>query len=148
MENVKISLMQLDDLKSIWDILVTDFDDFWSPEILESELKNPNSKYFVAKCDNTILGFGGIWKAVDVMHITDICVRKKFRQQGIATLLLKELIAETKKQNITSITLEVKTTNIPAQNLYSKFGFEILGIRKKYYKNRDDAYIMTMEVNK
>ena len=147
MDNVKIYKMTIADLDTISDILFSDFDDFWTVSTLKSELQNPNSQYIIAKLNNEIVGFGGIWKAVDDIHITDIVVKKNFRGQKIGSILLEQLISLAKKQNITSITLEVNSTNIPAQNLYEKFGFKKVGLRKKYYNNIDDAIIMTKDLN-
>ena len=49
--NFDIDFMKLDDLENIKDILEGEFDDFWNYSIFKSELKNPNSTYFVVKCD-------------------------------------------------------------------------------------------------
>ena len=141
--NLEIYNMTLEDLKLLKDNLTTDFDDFWSYEILQNELNNPNSEYFIAKQDNEILGFAGIWKSIDDVHITDIVVKKIYRKKHIGSALLQKLIDTAKEQNFKSITLEVNENNLPAINLYTKFLFKKLGIRKKYYKNKDNAIIMT-----
>lgn len=141
--NLEIYNMTLEDLKLLKDNLTTDFDDFWSYEILQNELNNPNSEYFIAKQNNEILGFAGIWKSIDDVHITDIVVKKIYRKKHIGSALLQKLIDTAKEQNFKSITLEVNENNLPAINLYSKFLFKKLGIRKKYYKNKDNAIIMT-----
>ncbi len=127
--------------------LLEEYDSFWNPSVLESELSNPNSSYFVATTNETILGFGGIWKAVDDCHITDIVVKKDYRQNGIGSKLLEKLIQEAKQKNVKSLTLEVNANNIPAKKLYEKYGFKTLGVRKKYYNNTDDAIIMTLYFN-
>ena len=62
--------MTLPDLYSICNILTCEFDDFWNYNILKNELENKNSKYVVAKLNNQIVGFGGIWFSVDDIHIT------------------------------------------------------------------------------
>lgn len=147
MDSLTISIMTIEDLELIKDILLSDFDNFWTFSIFKSEILNPNSKYIVAKNANNIVGFAGIWKAVDDVHITNIVVNKNLRRQNIGSLLLSNLIKLAQKEkNITSITLEVNSKNTPAIKLYEKFGFKIVGIRKKYYNNIDDAIIMTMEV--
>ena len=134
------------DLSLIKDILIDDFDDFWTYDVLQEELNNPNSEYFVAKLENNILGFAGIWKAVDDVHITDIVVKKSNRQTGIGSKLLEKLIQTAKNQNFKAITLEVNEHNLPAINLYLKYGFKNVGFRKKYYKNKDSAIIMTKDL--
>ena len=149
MDNVQISKMTISDLKEIEDVLMSDFDDFWSINTFRNELLNPNSKYIVAKLDNKIVGFAGIWKAVDDVHITNIVTAKKYRRKHIGSILLHNLIKLAEAENgITSITLEVNSNNISAKNLYEKFGFRVAGLRKKYYNNKDDAIIMSKEVNK
>ena len=147
MDNVEISTMNISDLDLIKDILLSDFDDFWNYNTFKNELLNPNSKYIVARKDNTIVGFAGIWKSVDDVHITNIVTAKNVRRQNIGSILLSNLInlAQNEK-NITSITLEVNSNNIPAQKLYEKFGFEVVGLRKKYYNNTDDAIIYTKDL--
>lgn len=144
--NLEIYNMTDYDLSLIKDILIDDFDDFWTYDVLQEELNNPNSEYFVAKLENNILGFAGIWKAVDDVHITDIVVKKSNRQTGIGSKLLEELIQTAKSQNFNSITLEVNEHNQPAINLYLKYGFKNVGFRKKYYNNKDNAIIMTKEL--
>lgn len=144
--NLEIYNMTDYDLSLIKDILIDDFDDFWTYDVLQEELNNPNSEYFVAKLENNILGFAGIWKAVDDVHITDIVVKKSNRQTGNGSKLLEKLIQTAKSQNFNSITLEVNEHNQPAINLYLKYGFKNVGFRKKYYNNKDNAIIMTKEL--
>lgn len=147
MNNIKISRMTVSDLNEIEDILFSDFDDFWNINTFKIELLNPNSKYIVAKIDNKIVGYAGIWKAVDDVHITNIVTAKNLRRQNIGSILLSNLIEMAKAENgITSITLEVNCNNLPAKKLYEKFGFEVVGLRKKYYNNIDDAIIMTKQL--
>lgn len=148
MDNLEISAMTIEDLNSIKDLLLTNFDDFWTYNTLKNELLNPNSKYFVAKISNKIVGFAGVWKAIDVLHITNIVTEKSFRNKGIGTIMLNKLLDYAKTDNsINSITLEVNEKNIPAQKLYKKYNFEIVGLRKKYYNNIDNAIIMTKQLN-
>lgn len=143
MDNVELSKMTILDLDTISDILLSEFDDFWNISTFKNELQNSNSQYIVAKLNKEIIGFGGIWKAVDDIHITNIVVKKTFRNKNVGSILLNSLINLAKNQNTTSITLEVNSNNIPAQKLYEKFGFKKVGFRKRYYNNVDDAIILT-----
>lgn len=147
MDNIKISAMTLSDLDSISSILTCEFDDFWNYNLFKSELENQNSKYIVAKANNQIIGFAGVWFSVDDIHITNIVVKKSYRNQKIGSLMLSNLIELCRNQTQKFITLEVNSNNIPAKKLYQKFGFENVGIRKKYYNNTEDAIIMTKTLN-
>ena len=140
--------MSIDDLDSIKTVLQNEFDEFWNYNVFKDELKNENSYYIIAKLENNIVGFGGIWKAVDDVHITNIVVRKKFRKLGIGNVILEHLIKIGRNiQDINSITLEVNSKNTPAINLYLKFGFKKVGLRKNYYGLDENAIIMTLDLN-
>lgn len=139
-----ISEMNLQDLENIKDCLLTDFDNFWSYNILKQELENGKSKYFVAKQENEIVGFAGILLIIDQVNIMNIVVKKNKRNFGIGSLLLEEIIRYSKIHNATSITLEVNEKNIPAIKLYKKYGFKQVGLRRKYYNNEDNAILMDL----
>lgn len=144
MDNLQISDMTIHDFYELAPIYTSKFDDFWKPSILKSELENINSKYIVAKLNNQVVGFAGIWFSVDDAHITNIAVHKDFRHNGIGSILLEELINLAKEHRKSSLTLEVNTKNEYAQKLYNKYGFKNLGIRKKYYQGIEDAFILTL----
>ena len=139
-----ISEMNLQDLENIKDCLLTDFDNFWSYNILKQELENGKSKYFVAKQENEIVGFAGILLIIDQVNIMNIVVKKDKRNFGIGSLLLEEIIRYSKIHNATSITLEVNEKNIPGIKLYKKYGFKQVGLRRKYYNNEDNAILMDL----
>ena len=71
----------------------------------------------------------------------NIVVKKSYRNNGIGSLLLENLILISNKKNLNFINLEVDCKNTIAINLYKKFGFEEISLRKNYYKN-NDAIIM------
>lgn len=143
-KNFTITDMTVQDLESIKDILESDFDDFWTFSVFKSELENENSTYILAKSENEIVGFVGIWQSLDIIHITNIVTKKSKRNSGIASSLLQHAINLAIQKQATSITLEVNEKNIPAINLYKKFNFKEVGCRKKYYNGTDDALIMTI----
>jgi [ribosomal protein S18]-alanine N-acetyltransferase len=91
-----------------------------------------------------IVGFSGIWLMVDEAHITNIAVRQQYRRRGIGELLLIATVDLARELKASSMTLEVRASNIVAQNLYSKYGFQQMGIRHGYYlDNKEDAIIMS-----
>ena len=94
-----------------------------------------------------IVGFAGIWVLVDEAHITNLAVRKKYQGQGIGGLLLISIIDLAAKLKATNITLEVRASNTAAQNLYHKFAFAQVGLRRGYYlDNHEDGVLMSTEV--
>ena len=133
--------MDIQDLEEIKDVLLSDFDDFWSYEVLREELLSDSSLYIVAKKQNEIIGFAGIKIIIDEADIMNIVVKKSYRNNGIGSLLLENLILISNKKNLNFINLEVDCKNTIAINLYKKLGFEEISLRKNYYKN-NDAMIM------
>ena len=90
-----------------------------------------------------IAGHAGIWLSLDDGHITTIAVHPDYRRQGVGELLMLGLIDQAYDLNAQQLTLEVRVSNVAAQNLYVKFGFRHQGERKRYYTdNGEDASIM------
>jgi ribosomal-protein-alanine N-acetyltransferase len=89
-------------------------------------------------------GYGGFWLIVDEAHICTLAVHPEWRGQGLGELLLAHMIDHATALNAATATLEVRTSNLVAQQLYRKYGFEVVGLRKGYYSdNHEDALIMT-----
>ena len=140
---IKIEEMTFEDYEKIKDNLKEEFDEFWSASILKSELESENSKYIVAKENENVVGFAGIILLPDNAEITNIVTKKSERKKGIGSLLLEKLIEMAKNEKKENISLEVNENNISARNLYEKYKFEIVGMRKKYYSGKENAIIMT-----
>lgn len=144
MEKTLINKMSISHLEKIKDVLSSEFDNFWTYSVFKSELENPNSKYFIAIQNEEIVGFAGIWKAIDDMHITNIVTKISKRHLGIASMLLEKLIEVSKEENVNSLTLEVSENNTYAIKLYEKYNFKKFGLRKNYYAQNENAIIMTL----
>lgn len=90
-----------------------------------------------------VVGYAGIWLNLEEGHITTIAVHRDQRGRGVGELLLLGLIDQAYELGATQLTLEVRVSNRVAQNLYVKYGFRVLGERKRYYTdNGEDAAIM------
>jgi ribosomal-protein-alanine N-acetyltransferase len=89
------------------------------------------------------IGFAGLWLMVDESHVTTIATHPDYRGRGVGELLLSSLIDISYEIGARVVTLEVRVSNLVAQNLYRKYGFREAGIRKRYYSdNHEDALIM------
>ena len=154
---IEIREMKFEDYENIKDKLQKEFDEFWTPSILKSELESKNSKYIVALKGKEVVGFAGIIILPDGTEVTNIVTKKVERKKGIGKLLLDKLINMTITEKKEVISLEVNEKNIIAINLYKNFGFEKVGRKKKYdiekdkkkkkyYNEIDDAIIMTKKI--
>lgn len=92
----------------------------------------------------SLVGFAGLWLMVDEAHITTIAVHPEYRGRGIGELMLASLIGIAYDIHARSVTLEVRVSNVIAQQLYRKYGFYQAGTRRRYYSdNNEDALIMS-----
>jgi ribosomal-protein-alanine N-acetyltransferase len=109
-------------------------------------MDNPASRCWVAEMNGQIVGMIVAWLFVDEAHIANLATHPDFRRQGIARELLKHTLRYTYDEGAVSSFLEVRESNLAAQEIYRKFGYVNTGRRKRYYKDNDeDAILMTLE---
>ena len=133
---INLRLMNESHIDGILEISNLSFNMPWSRESIVKELDNKVAYYVVAEDENkNVLGYGGVWIVVDEGDITNIAVHPDYRKLHIGSMILKEMINLCASKNVTAMTLEVRKSNIPAQNLYKKFGFKAEAIREKYYES-------------
>jgi ribosomal-protein-alanine N-acetyltransferase len=123
----------------------------WPSSAYEYELnENPLSLLWVAEAhppegEAKVVGMIVVWLIVDEAHIATIAVLPEYRGRGIARCLLVTALQEVIRRGFRIATLEVRSGNVAAQNLYHRFGFATVGLRPKYYRdNNEDALIMTV----
>ena len=147
MEKIEISKMTLEDFEQINNTLSLDFDDFWTPDLLKSELMGQTKTYIVAKQDGKIVGFAGAMLNFPEMEIMNIVTKKTHRGNGIGRILLEKLIEIADKNHFENVFLEVNQSNEVAKKLYEKAGFVEIGLRKNYYGENEDAIVMSKKIN-
>jgi len=148
--HVHIRTMDSFDLDQILEIDNLSFTSPWPKNAYLYELnENPKSKLWVAEInldtlEPRVIGMMVIWIILDEIHIATLAVHPEHRKQGVAKQLIATALDEAKNLSAKEITLEVRKSNIAAQELYRLFDFQIVGLRKGYYQNnREDALIMT-----
>ena len=143
--NIKIRPLNKNDLDEVSNIEHKAYGNFgWSKKLFMSELANPYSRFLISEDKNTlnVIGYIGGWLVSDECHITTLVVSPLYRRKHIADILLYSLIHLVYTEDIKWLTLEVRVSDIPAINLYTKFGFKQLGIRKKYYQDSNEDAIL------
>lgn len=144
MKEIVIREMKTEDLDDIMEVEKLSFHVAWSRESFEKEInENKLAKYLIAKTNDKVVGYCGVWLIVDEGHITNVAVHPDFRGHSIGKALIKELIKKCAEIDIHKLTLEVRVNNAVAIHLYESFGFKGIGIRKGYYADtKEDAMIM------
>ncbi len=142
---VVVDPMRMDDVAAVHEIERLSFRTPWPAYAFEQELRaNRLARYIVARAGDRIVGFAGIWMMVDEAHVTTFGVHPDWRRQAIGRQLLLNLVELADSIGARRMTLEVRESNVAAQALYQRFGFEVVGRRKAYYSDDgEDALVMT-----
>jgi [ribosomal protein S18]-alanine N-acetyltransferase len=139
--------MTINDLEEVIRLDHASFSLPWPESSFRFEIeKNEVSRCWVALLDQKIVGIMVAWLIIDEIHIATFAVDPAYRRQGIAQRLLAHTLIDGLKSGGEKGFLEVREGNLAARRLYEKFGFENIGIRKKYYKdNGENAVMMNLE---
>ena len=132
--NFTIEKMNTDHIPRIAILEKECFSQPWSENALADELKNENSHFLVAVCDE-VMGYIGVQEICGEAYITNVAVFDNCRNLGIGRALLKAACNGAENRNCEFITLEVRESNLPAIALYESEGFEKAGIRKNFYSS-------------
>src|SRR6478752_7286117 len=141
---VQITPMRRRHLRSVLRIEAQVYPTPWTHGLFVSELALRSSRvYVVARVGREIVGYAGLMMSLADGHVTTIAVDPDWQRQGVATRLLLALAREAIARGATALTLEVRLSHRGAQQLYQRFGFVSVGVRKGYYADTgEDALIM------
>ncbi|HVJ47941.1 ribosomal protein S18-alanine N-acetyltransferase [Desulfitobacterium sp.] len=141
--------MKEDDLDRIMKIEQASFPTPWSHHAFLTELKdNEYARYFCLEQENQVIGYMGLWFILEEGHITNVAIDPEFRGHRLGEFLMRTVMRQMLAEGMERMTLEVRTSNFPAQRLYERLGFVLAGRRKGYYSdNREDALIMWAELD-
>lgn len=125
----------------------------WSRESFLMELASSLSSYVVAvvvnddKLCDEVIGYGGFYKVMDQVEITNIAVLGSYRGQGVGRSILEALIKLAVVGGGKVVNLDVRESNVAAKALYFSYGFKLVGNRKGYYQKPDeDALLLTLDL--
>ncbi len=142
-----IRRMTLEDIPAVHEIDLLSFSLPWPERSFRFELtENPITRGWIAEVDGKIIAMLVLWFIIDEAHIATIAVHPNFRRQGIGKQILLHALREIQVEGARRAFLEVRAGNLAAQIMYKKYGFEVTGVRRGYYKdNNEDALLMNLE---
>jgi [ribosomal protein S18]-alanine N-acetyltransferase len=115
----------------------------WSGQMFLDEMSNQAASVIVFKTSGRVVGYLCFWEVVDEGHLLNIAVHPDRRSDGLGTFMMDHLVHTCRQRRLSRILLDVGRRNVPARNLYKKFGFASIGFRKNYYAEiQDDALVM------
>lgn len=163
--------MRLSDVPEVAAIDQLSFDPPWSPRSYQFEISESTYSYMVtleheedqansgggwrrivpslngAHPIKRVVSYGGLWNIMDEAHISTIATHPDYRGRGWGEIVLAGMIRRAIKLEAQYVVLEVRVSNIVAQRLYEKYGFQTQGTKTNYYHNNgEDAYDMRLNL--
>lgn len=154
MKDPNIRPMVLKDLESVLQIEKASFPTPWTRNMFQQELDLSFSRHLVVSRVDTegkgeIIAYIIFWIIQDETQLQRIAVKNSNREQGIGSLLIKEMIRICALEGVVKGSLEVRSSNHIAISLYEIFGFVVAGVRKDYYTDtHEDALIMCFDIDR
>ena len=145
--NITVTRVTPDTLDQVNEIAVLQSETFtnpWSADSLRWEIANTDvARLYVMRAGDELIGFCACWVILDELHINSVAVADRWRRQGLASRLLREVCRDARTGGATQATLEVRRSNVAALALYARLGFTCEGVRKDYYQTpREDALVL------
>jgi len=138
---MNIRIAELEDLNEIYNIEKKVFNDYWSLDLIKSEIiEKKYSRVTVLELKKKIIGYIFQRKIYDENHIINLAIDIPYQHKGYGKFLLMKILE--KDSNDTNVFLEVKEANLPAVKLYIDLGFEEVDRKERYYSDGSNAIFM------
>jgi len=146
--NLILRKMTLDDVPAVVELDQKSFSLPWPERSFRFELTdNPAARCWVAELDGKVVGMIVVWLIVDEAHVATVATHPEYRRRGVGRRLLAHALRHLIPDGAHSSFLEVRESNLAAQEMYRKFGYEATGRRRHYYRDNDeDAILMNLEL--
>lgn len=148
-KNIVVRFMTIADIDRVMEVEREAFTAPWDESIFHYELQNNRfAHYIVMEYNKEIIGHCGMWIMMSDAQITNIAIHPNYQGQGLGEKLLQDVFTYLKNFHVERLSLEVRVSNLSAQRLYEKMGFQKGGIRKSYYEdNFEDAIVMWVNLS-
>jgi ribosomal-protein-alanine N-acetyltransferase len=131
------------DLDAVTAIEKVSFPSPWARVLFSGELSAAHSFPMVAvDAEGVVVGYICPMLVIDEGHILNVAVHPDCRGRGIGRMLVENVLADCRLQGAEFVSLEVRPSNTVAIKLYRDLGFIVVGRRKAYYENGEDALLM------
>lgn len=121
----------------------------WTREHFTQELDKPYSVFWVMTDDETdsvIYGFLVGHQIGEAAEVLNVAIDLPFRGLGLGRYLLRSFLKEAMREGYEKAILEVRKSNLPAIHMYQSTGFLTTQVRKGFYSDGEDAYLMTLDL--
>lgn len=142
---VNVRKMEFRDIKKVVELEEKYLLESLGEKLLASKLseKNNGVSFYVIENDDVVIGYIGRYYFFQEAEVLNFVVDESYQRQGYGQKLFDKMVEDMK--DVKKITLEVRASNIKGINFYTKNGFKQVGVRKRYYKNGEDALLLLKE---
>jgi len=149
---VKTWSIRVAERRDVGELLVIEeaqFPEPWTKGMLLDELSNTASRrYTVAIEEERVVGYLGVMFVMDELHVNTLGTLPGRESRGVATSLMDEAWVDARLRGVARATLEVAVSNTRAQQLYYRYGFRPVGVRKNYYeRTHEDALVLWADLD-
>ena len=142
-----IRRMRPSDLPRVMEIELICFTMPWSEATFRGLLRRTDADLLIAEQGGDIAGYAAFWAVLDQGELGNVSVAPGWRRRGIGRKLVNAVLARAADRGVREVFLEVRVSNVGAQKLYHRYGFEEVGRRRNYYLEPvEDALVMRREL--
>lgn len=142
-DRMSIAPMSTNDIAAVSRIERASFSTVWPSDAFFNELNtNKLAHYFVGRIADKIVAYGGIWVILEDSHVTTLAVDPAYRGKRLGEVMLLRLVDEALERGAAWMTLEVRESNTVAQQLYRKYGFTTVTMRRGYYSDDNESALV------
>ena len=147
--NVEVRAMRLADVDAVVDIETEAFSSPWQRDTFAGLIGRPGVELLVmTEADEDVVGYAVLWCILDQGELANVAVTPALRGRGLGSRLVASVLDVARGRGVRKIFLEVRASNAGAIQLYDRFGFSDVGLRKNYYDDpREDARVMMAELS-
>jgi ribosomal-protein-alanine N-acetyltransferase len=146
-EDIVLDDMSIADIEEVVGIERASCTQPWSESLFFNEIQNPRSTPRVVRKEGKVAGYLCASVIMDEGHILNLAVHPRMRRTGVASLLIGDAIGRLREGGCRFLFLEVRDSNKTAREIYEKYGFKTIGIRKNYYVSPvEDAVVMVLRL--
>lgn len=148
MEEVRIRPMGTADLPRVMEIEYACYSMPWNESTFRGLLRRSDADLFVVETAGVVAGYAVFWSVLDQGELGNVAVSPEWRRRGLARRLLDAVFARARERRIREVFLEVRVSNLGAQDLYRRYGFREVGRRRNYYMEPvEDALVMRKDLD-
>ncbi|HET9982889.1 MAG TPA: ribosomal protein S18-alanine N-acetyltransferase [Longimicrobiales bacterium] len=120
----------------------------WNESTFRGLLRRSDADLFVIETAGVVAGYAVFWSVLDQGELGNVAVSPEWRRRGLARRLLDAVFARARERRIREVFLEVRVSNLGAQDLYRRYGFREVGRRRNYYMEPvEDALVMRKDLD-